>query len=33
MKIERMNVCVCDEFFSCQKWQKVKFGTFQAQHA
>ena len=25
------NVCVCDEFLSCQKWQKIKFWTFQAQ--
>ena len=28
-----LNVCVCDEFLSCQKWQKMKFWTFQAQPA
>ena len=26
-----LNVCVCDEFLSSQKWQKIKFWTFQAQ--
>ena len=28
-----LNVCVCDEFLGCQKWQKIKFWTFQAQPA
>ena len=28
-----LNVCVCDEFLKCQKWQKIKFWTFQAQPA
>ena len=23
-----LNVCVCDEFLSCQKWQKFNFGLF-----
>ena len=26
-----LNVCVCDEFLSCQKWQKMKRLIFQAQ--
>ena len=26
-----LNVCVCDKFLSSQKWQKMKFWTFQAQ--
>ena len=26
-----LNVCVCDEFLSSQKWQNMKFGTFQDQ--
>ena len=33
MKIEPVNVCECDDFLSCQKWQKTKFFTFQAQRA
>ena len=28
-----LNVCVYDEFLSCQKWQKMKFLNFQAQPA
>ena len=28
-----LNVCVCDEFLRWQKWQKMKFWTFQAQPA
>ena len=28
-----LNVFVCDEFLSCQKWQKIKFLTFQANPA
>ena len=28
-----VHVRVCDEFLSCQKWQKMKFMTFQAQPA
>ena len=23
-----LNVCVCDGFSNCQKWQKMKFGLF-----
>ena len=23
-----LNVCECDEFLRCQKWQKIKFGLF-----
>ena len=26
-----LNVCICDEFLSSQKWQKIKFLNFQAQ--
>ena len=26
-----LTVCVHNEFLSCQKWQKMKFWTFQAQ--
>ena len=25
-----LNVCVCDKLLSSQKWQKMKFWTFQA---
>ena len=33
MKIEPdrdvyLNVCACDEFLSCQKWEKLNFGLF-----
>ena len=28
-----LNICVCDEFSSSQKWQNVKLWTFQAQPA
>ena len=28
-----LNVCVCNEFLSCQKWQEIKFWTFEAQPA
>ena len=26
-----LNVCMCDKFLSSQKWQKIKFWTFQAE--
>ena len=28
-----LNVCVCNEFLSCKKWQKLIFWAFQAQPA